>query len=79
MDASLRAFREASAFHLSHGTMTMFPTTMACPLDELFEVFSAFRQAKPVCVPAGGPAPRGAICVTGADRCPGSELSSPSR
>lgn len=25
MDASLRAFREASAFHLSHGTMTMFP------------------------------------------------------
>ena len=50
MDASLRAFREASAFHLSHGTTTMFPTTMACPLDELFEVFSAFRQAKPVCV-----------------------------
>lgn len=25
MDASLRAFREALAFHLSHGTMTMFP------------------------------------------------------
>lgn len=46
MDGTVEAFLGVAEAHLRHGTTTLLPTTLASDDDELFPLFSVFRQAR---------------------------------
>ncbi|MBP5230112.1 MAG: N-acetylglucosamine-6-phosphate deacetylase [Clostridia bacterium] len=46
MDGPREAFLGAAVLHAKHGTTTVFPTTLTCPDEELFEVFRLFRSVR---------------------------------
>ena len=46
MDGSVEAMERAINTHLSHGTTTIFPTTMSAEIVEIDNVFTLYRQVK---------------------------------
>lgn len=46
MDGSLEAFEEISKAHCLHGTTSMCPTTVSCPLETMFAFFDLYEEAK---------------------------------
>ena len=49
MDANAEAFTEISRVHCMHGTTSIAPTTTACTIDKLFEIFEVYRQTAGSC------------------------------
>ncbi len=45
MDGTSEAFETVCKTHLKHGTTSLSPTTLACPNEELFNLFSIYRKA----------------------------------
>ncbi len=45
MDCTEEAFRKISETHLSHGTTSIMPTTVACSEQAMSRLFSVYRQA----------------------------------
>ena len=45
-DGTEEAIKGACLEHLSHGTTTIFPTTMTCPFDDLLTFFEKYRKVK---------------------------------
>ncbi len=46
MDASVEEFGKIADFHLSHGTTTLFPTTLAADMDETLRALDTFAEYK---------------------------------
>ena len=46
MDGSIEAFETAIQTHLSHGTTTIYPTTMSATMEEIEKTFAIFRSFK---------------------------------
>ena len=46
MDGTVEAIMEGARTHLRYGTTTILPTTLTSNLDELFDTFAKFAQAK---------------------------------
>lgn len=46
MDGTADAVRGACAEHLRHGTTSICPTTLTCPMDELIHFFGIYRKVK---------------------------------
>ena len=46
MDGTVEAMQTAVSTHLSHGTTTIYPTTMSAEIEKIDKVFKIFRQAK---------------------------------
>lgn len=44
MDGNVRAFEKALKTHLSHGTTTIYPTTMSSPFLEILDTFKVYRE-----------------------------------
>ena len=44
MDGNVRAFEKALSAHLSHGTTTIYPTTMSSPFSEILDTFKVYRE-----------------------------------
>jgi len=46
MDGTVNAFLGAAKLHALHGTTALVPTILTCQIDELFQLFRIYRQAK---------------------------------
>lgn len=46
MDGTEEAVKGACSEHLKHGTTSICPTTLTCPMDELLDFFKIYRKVK---------------------------------
>lgn len=46
MDGTVESFLGVSRIHATHGTTSMFPTTLTCTDEELLKVFEVYEEAK---------------------------------
>ena len=46
MDGTEEAIKGACSEHLKHGTTSICPTTLTCPMDELISFFDVYRKVK---------------------------------
>ncbi|HUB61381.1 MAG TPA: N-acetylglucosamine-6-phosphate deacetylase [Puia sp.] len=46
MDGTVEAFVGVAALHARHGTTSMLPTTLTCPIEKLFHILDVYPEAK---------------------------------
>lgn len=49
MDGTPEAFNGIGKMHAAHGTTSLLPTTVSCPLEQLYRLFSVFRLSQTMC------------------------------